>query len=396
MTELESYGLTPLETASGIVLGVDGVRSPTATAGEQSEPLRALEDAVRPALQRPPCLVSFSGGRDSSAVLAVAASVARREGLPLPVPATNRFPAVLASDEADWQERVVAHLGLEDWARVEHRSELDTVGPVAREVLRRHGLLWPFNAHFHVPLLRLAGGGSLLTGIAGDETLSPRPWADATGALRTRSRPRARSALRIAFELAPAAVRRPVLRRRLPLVYPWLRPDAVRAVSAAWAAQRAGEPVGWAAHVRWIARLRYLRVGTTALALLARDEDVHLAHPFLDDRFAASLAALPRCRRHRTRADARRNLLGALLPDELLGRDTKSSFDGAFWGEPARAFAERWDGSGVDTALVDAGALRTEWLSEAPDPRSFTLAQAVWLEQARSAQRLEQQLESAR
>jgi hypothetical protein len=137
-------------------------------------------------------------------------------------------------------------------------------------------------------------------------------------------------------------------------------------------------------------------VGTTALALLARDEDVHLAHPFLDDRFAASLAALPRRRRHRTRADAMRNLLGALLPDELLGRDTKSSFDGAFWGEPARAFAERWDGSGVDTALVDAGALRTEWLSEAPDPRSFTLAQAVWLEQARSAQRLEQQLESAR
>ena len=41
----------------------------------------ALEAAVLPALQRPPCLVSFSGGRDSSAVLAVAADVARRHGL---------------------------------------------------------------------------------------------------------------------------------------------------------------------------------------------------------------------------------------------------------------------------------------------------------------------------
>ena len=38
-------------------------------------------------------------------------------------------------------------------------DELDSVGPVAQAVLRRHGPLWPFNAHFHMPLLERASGG---------------------------------------------------------------------------------------------------------------------------------------------------------------------------------------------------------------------------------------------
>ena len=53
-------------------------------------PLAALEEAILPALRRPPCLVSFSGGRDSSCVLAAATRAARREGLQPPVPVTLR------------------------------------------------------------------------------------------------------------------------------------------------------------------------------------------------------------------------------------------------------------------------------------------------------------------
>ena len=56
-------------------------------------PRAAFEAAILPGLRRSPCLVSFSGGRDSSAVLATATAVARREGLPLPVPITHRFPS---------------------------------------------------------------------------------------------------------------------------------------------------------------------------------------------------------------------------------------------------------------------------------------------------------------
>ena len=51
------------------------------------------------ALRRPPCLVSFSGGLDSSALLAVATAVARREGLDDPVPATLVVPGSPESDE---------------------------------------------------------------------------------------------------------------------------------------------------------------------------------------------------------------------------------------------------------------------------------------------------------
>ena len=47
--------------------------------------------------------------------------------------------------------------------------ELDAVGPYAQRMLRGHGLVGPFNAHFHLPLIDAARGGSLLTGIGGDE-----------------------------------------------------------------------------------------------------------------------------------------------------------------------------------------------------------------------------------
>jgi asparagine synthase (glutamine-hydrolysing) len=74
-----------------------------------------------------------------------------------------------------------------------------------------------------------------------------------------------------------------------------------------------------------------------------------------------------------------RLLFGDLLPDDVLARTTKSGFDRAFWSEPSRAFAAEWDGAGADPELVDVEALRQEWMSPEPDPRSFTLLQAAWL-----------------
>lgn len=95
-------------------------------------PRRALELVVLKALERPSCIIDFSGGRDSSLVLAVATHVARREGLPLPVPRTNRFPLEPASNEDEWQELVIRHLGLEDWEVCRLTGELDIIGERAR------------------------------------------------------------------------------------------------------------------------------------------------------------------------------------------------------------------------------------------------------------------------
>jgi asparagine synthetase B (glutamine-hydrolysing) len=369
--------LTPLEIATGLVLGTMPKSAPRWQPTVEAR--EALERAVLPALRQAPCIVSFSGGRDSSAVLAVAAHVARREGLPLPIPATNVFPAVELSDEAEWQERVVSHLGLDEWLRLDHTHELDCVGSVATEVLSRHGLLWPFNAHFHAPLLRQASGGSLLTGVGGDELLlitNRNRWLEL---LRGRTHPEARDALRLGFALAPPPLRRWARARRVPLEFAWLRPEARRRFARQWADERVRQPRRWSDLVDWVGRLRYVQVGTASLATIADGERARVAHPFLDPAFGAAIAALPRSARFETRTQAMTHLFGDLLPEDVLERRTKASFDGAFWNEPSRAFVRNWDGSGLDADVVDVDALRTEWSKDSPDPRTYTLAQWLWL-----------------
>jgi hypothetical protein len=237
-----SGGLTAVELATGIVIGdgADPGPLPAVPAGET--PLEALERACLPALRRGRCCVSFSGGRDSSIVLAAATRVARREGLPLPLPVTNRFPHAGPTDESDWQELVVRHLGLDDWLRIDHTDALDIVGPVARQVLARHGLLWPFNAHFHVPLLEAAEGGTLLTGIGGDELFGSSRWARAASVLLLRESPRPRDLMRIALLASPRPLRRATLARRFPEdLFPWLTAPARRElIRACRSARRPG------------------------------------------------------------------------------------------------------------------------------------------------------------
>jgi asparagine synthase (glutamine-hydrolysing) len=366
--------LTPLEVASGLVLGTQPRRH---VASALPTPRDALERSLLPSLQRAPCLVSFSGGRDSSAVLAVATHVARREGLPDPIPATLRFPSAEESAESEWQEQVVEHLGLTDWIRVERTAELDCVGPVATSALARHGLLWPCNAHFHVPVIESARGGSLLTGIGGDEMFGPSRWWYARRVLGRRMRPRPRDVLAIGLALAPPLLRRPVIRRKTHIPYPWLRPDTVAALERGLARDEAAEPFGWRGRIEWRADRRYLHVGTASLAELGRAEGVVLSHPLFGGEFISALAALPAPRRYRSRQEAMDALFGDVLPPPVRSRSTKASFDGAFWHEHSRELVARWNGEGVDETLVDPELLREEWLTETPDPRTYTLLQSV-------------------
>ena len=93
-------------------------------------PREALASLLRPALANPPCVIAFSGGRDSSALLAVAVDLARREGWPLPIPVTLCFSGA-ATEETGWQEMVLRHLRLDDWVRMQIGEELDLLGPLA-------------------------------------------------------------------------------------------------------------------------------------------------------------------------------------------------------------------------------------------------------------------------
>ena len=105
----EFIRLSALE--SGLSLALDPLH-PVASAKvpQPSSTARiALESILLDAVSDPPCYVLFSGGRDSSAVLAVAAHVARREGLPDPIPVTAIHPAASKTDETPWQAMVLDH-----------------------------------------------------------------------------------------------------------------------------------------------------------------------------------------------------------------------------------------------------------------------------------------------
>src|ERR1700737_2780338 len=114
-----------------MLLGADPLVSPIISGPEHQSPRQALEAAVRRALRRPPCLLSFSGGRDSSALLAVACHVARTEGLDLPIPATVQFPGDRAADESEWQDHVLGRLGIRDRWQYTVGPELEVLGPIA-------------------------------------------------------------------------------------------------------------------------------------------------------------------------------------------------------------------------------------------------------------------------
>ena len=109
-------GLTPLDLATANMLGHETRdRLPRCRVSSLRE---ALFDVIEPALASERCLVSFSGGRESAVLLACATAAARARGYADPVPATLRYPGRSAEREARLQERVVVHLGLDDWERV--------------------------------------------------------------------------------------------------------------------------------------------------------------------------------------------------------------------------------------------------------------------------------------
>ena len=173
-------GLTELDVASGIVLGtIEAPRWPRA----ERPPLQVLFDEAKALLQRGPCIVAFSGGRDSSAVLATMLHVARQDGFDDPVAVTARWPGVAAADESAWQEHVAGELGVRRWEILTPGTDFDLLGPLARQLLRDHGLLWPAPTAALMPMIEAAGDGVLVTGQGGDEIFGTwglaGPWARA-------------------------------------------------------------------------------------------------------------------------------------------------------------------------------------------------------------------------
>lgn len=372
------YSLTSFELATSWVHGIMPATPPPATT---VTPREALDAAILPALLRPPCFVSFSGGRDSSAVLAAATALARREGLPEPVPVTEIYPGVDDADESGWQRLVVDHLGLTEWVRLQVRGESDLLGDGAQASLLRRGVLWPPPFHVKDHLFRTVSGGSMLTGEGGDETIGPRRTTPVTLLVRKRRRPRPELLAATAAALAPGPVRRFRVRRQMAddAQQAWLRPAIARRHRRLLAADEESEPLAWDRALWWVRRRRAVDVVLTNYAALGAEFDVSVGHPLLDAGFLAALGRAGGRWGYAGRTALMRILFSDVLPDEILRRSSKASFDRAYMGEPMRAFARDWDGCGVDPELVDPEALRAAWLSDRPSTLSGTLLQQAWL-----------------
>ncbi len=373
------YRLTPLETCVGSPYGADPL-APALPPPLDSTARAALERAVLESLSRPPCLVTFSGGRDSSTMLALALRLARERGLEDPIAITHRFPESPESDESDWQELVVAHLGVTEWEKLSWTDELDLVGPYGGAVLRRHGLVMPFNSHFVVPFLERARGGSLLTGIGGDELFGPVDRPLLARMLFERRMPRRRHARALAGEMAPRIVReRRALRDHPFEKFEWLRPPTYEQLAPEYV-RTYSMPLRWDDSIDHMWRSRYLQCERATMAALAADHDAVLDAPFFDPQVLSSFAAAAGAAGLGKRAASLPALVGDVIPERLAQRTTKASFDPVFFGRHTREFVDSWDGSGVDPDLVDPDALAREWRRERPRANTFSLLQQAWLE----------------
>lgn len=376
------YVMSPMEIAWGYVFGHEPIANEPTDSGQQADPRRTLERILRDALRRTPCGVAFSGGRDSSLVLAVATHVARREGLSDPIAVTKVYPDVPESEESEWQELVLRHLGLRDWQRITIRDELDLLGPLATRNLRQHGVLWPPTVHGDQPVLESVRGGTLIDGEGGDEILDTRDHriGSVTNVLR-RPRPIQRRRVKSALAaLAPAPLRRREVRRQLDSPsLPWLRPDARNALIVEACERVSSSPLSFAKSVRRVPYRRSQRLLRRNRVILAREHDVEIKSPLLDPDFVESIARVGGTLGNLDRTTTLRNLAPDLLPDAVLARESKALFGGAFWGRHVRNFAEQWRGDGLDDEMVDASELRRLWLSDDHHALTSALVQAAWI-----------------
>jgi asparagine synthase (glutamine-hydrolysing) len=379
------YVMTPTEIAWGYLVGHTGSLQPPSE-GAPTDPRLALERVIRRSLERAPCGVAFSGGRDSATILAVATHVARRDGLPDPVPITRLFPEAPATDESEWQELVVRHLGLHDWIKHEFTDELDMVGPLATERLREFGVLWPPTLHVDIPIYESVGhGGSVIDGEGGDEVLgvAAHRVAPLSTVFRRERRPTKRDIRTALGATAPASirVRRAQLRwrSRIDRFAPWLRP-AVREELLRTAAQtERDEPLSFAASVRKVPTRRTQTLTARNRRIFAGGHGVEFTSPLLDPDVVHALARDGGPLGRGDRTAVLRRLVPDLLPDAVLARTGKVMFGTAYMGRPTRAFAEHWNGEGLDPELVDAERLRASWRNEERNALTSALLQAAWL-----------------
>ncbi len=391
-----SHTLRPTqdEICVAILFGQDPATAPLDLAGGvANDPRPIIERQIQEAMLRGPLWVAFSGGRDSSALLAIAASVARREGLAPPVPVTMVFPEVTDTDEEGWQRLVLEHLGLvDDWVRLQPGEELDMIGPYAERMLLPHGILLPPNSHAILPMVDAMGaGGTLLSGSGGDELMEGRPQRVSSAVLSRRKVRRVERAGAIVDDL-PRPLQARLIRRHSSWGGPrwlrghslidgfhWLTPAARARLIEEEIAERAASPVRFDALLERAFRDRHFQMGRYAYDLIGADTGTQVLTPFVHRDVVAAFARSWGYRFPGARVRSLRGIVGDLLPEPILARASKAEFVNVFATERLHTWVREWDGTGIDESRASVAALHREWGQPEPHYCSLPLLQQAWL-----------------
>lgn len=346
----------------------------------------ALEREIRRSVGLSGTFVEFSGGCDSSLVLSAATRVCRELGADDPIPLTYRFAGAPASEEVEFQEFIVRFLKLRAWEIIDYPSGSgDCLGSAAAESLSTTGLIWPATLHFRAPVYERIQGGVLLTGEGGDEALGVRrlSWLAEAGRylLRGKRVPPRRVIRSAALSVAPTTVRRQALIGELDSGYrpAWLGPLLRRDLVSRTAALQCEEPLRptrWPSH-HW--SLPHVWLGINNARHFAVRLGVRWEAPLLSHEFLGAVSKNVPWWEYRGREILLRHYFADLLPQEILERKSKGTFNEAYFGASTRAFAERWDGYGLPTG-VDAHWLREHWRSaESIHAGTAMLLHHAWL-----------------
>lgn len=375
--------LSPIEIAMGLprIESADVLpraEIPAAASGARL----VLREVLGKAMASGPVFVSFSGGRDSSAVLAAAVSVAREHGIDMPVPVTYRYPGDQDADEDEWQDLVLRHIGVTEQVVLEITDQQRLLGRLAKESMATRGLVWPASVNLDHEMLSLVSGGVLLTGEGGDELFSGRrsaPVASLRQTMLRGKRPRRRQLRAVGRALAPQRVSVRATAEQIQADFaPWLR-GAAREQFIATGASHQSEPLRWDRAIRAAAQRPLSRAVYHNLDLVARDYNVHILHPLLDPEFVSAWIGDGGRFGVTDRTAAMRQLFDEVLPEPILARSSKSFFNASRFGAGERDFARRWNGQGLDVQHIDPDVLRRTWLTAELIGRSDIALMAAWM-----------------
>lgn len=337
-----------------------------------------LESILIDALSDSPCYVLFSGGRDSSGLLAVATHVARHWALADPIPVTVVHADAPDANEASWQDMVLEHLRIRERIVLSFDGDQTLLSRIARSALARHGLVWPEAVQLHGAIYERLDPGSVLSGEGGDQVIGSRRITPVRTALRHRP---TRSAVRGALHaLSPNALSASRVGEQIATstLFPWLTPLARAELSAA-IGRSVRSPLRWDRATMRSIRVRANDVFTANFETAIREYGHRPVNPYLSPQFVAAMAAEGRFLGLGDRTAMMRYLFGDLLPNAVLSRTTKASFNQTRWGSFERDYARNWAGEGIDPNLIDAERLRAAWLNDDPPPGADYQLHAAWL-----------------